>query len=154
LQRSAPGLIVEGRLGIIVAGKGPPQAALALATLPYVSGIRLPRAASAPRTGERAFDPAVVLETTGLSAWRALGATARAVRIAIIDSDFRSHEQALAKSAHYVDFTPLRSADLRPEPFPGEPGLIGHGTQCAKTILAAAPEANLTLVRIDPVSPY
>jgi hypothetical protein len=155
LQKSAPGLIVEGRLGVIVACKGPPQAATVLASLPYVSGIRLPRAASPPRKGERALDPTAVLEATGLSAWRAQGATGRRVRIAIIDPDFRGYERALAKPGlHYVDFTSLRNSDLRPEPFPGEPGAIGHGTACARTVLLAAPEADITLVRIDPVCPY
>jgi subtilisin family serine protease len=153
LQKSAPGLIVEGRLGVIVACKAPPAAAIVLAPFPYVSGIRLPRAASGPRIGERASDPAAVLEATGLSAWRARGATGRGVRIAVIDSDFRGHERVLAK-LHYVDFTSLRSADLRPEPFAGETGAIGHGTACAKIVLEAAPEADITLVRIDPASPY
>jgi subtilisin family serine protease len=154
LQKSAPGVIVEGRLGLIVACKGPPAAAPVLATLPYVSGVRLPHAASAPRVGDHAFDPAAVLEATGLAVWRARGATGRGVRIAVIDSDFRGQEALAGPQIHYVDFTTLRNADLKPEPFPGESSAIGHGTACARTVLEAAPEADITLVRIDPAGPY
>src|SRR5205814_1342770 len=45
LRRSAPGLVVEGRLGPIVTVLVAPASLAALAELPLVSTVRLPRAA-------------------------------------------------------------------------------------------------------------
>src|SRR2546421_1834637 len=53
-----------------------------------------------------------------------------------------------------VDVTAERSADLFPEPLLGDPKLLGHGTRCALAAALAAPEAELTLIRIDPAAPH
>ncbi|MBV9125465.1 MAG: S8/S53 family peptidase [Planctomycetes bacterium] len=42
---------------------------------------------------------------------------------------------------------------MQPDPYPSAKGL-GHGTQGALAVALAAPEADLTLIRIDPAAPY
>src|SRR5206468_11622631 len=44
------------------------------------------------------------------------------------------------------------NSDFLPDPQTGDDKAIGHGTHCALAAALAAPEAELTLVRIDPVS--
>src|SRR5262249_43062511 len=72
--------------------------------------------------------------------------------------DFRGYQQFVGKElpagTRLVDFTAARSPDVQPDPFPGSPEGIGHGTRCALAAALAAPEAGLTLIRIDPAAPY
>src|SRR5439155_9068674 len=54
----------------------------------------------------------------------------------------------------YVDFTAERNPTLLPDPFPGDAQGIGQGTQLAQALILAAPDAELTLIRVDPACPY
>jgi hypothetical protein len=80
------------------------------------------------------------------------------VRVAVIDGDFRGYQGLLGKQlpagTRYIDLTAERNPNLEPDPFPGEPNLLGHGTQCALAVLLAAPQVELTLIRIDPAAPH
>jgi hypothetical protein len=80
------------------------------------------------------------------------------VRVAVIDGDFRGYEKLKGKglpaTTRYVDFTAERNPTIVPDPFPGDPQGIGQGTQLAQALALAAPEASLTLIRIDPNSPH
>jgi hypothetical protein len=53
-----------------------------------------------------------------------------------------------------IDLTRERNDDLQPDAFPGDGKGLGHGVHMALAVLRAAPEVELTLVRIDPAAPY
>jgi hypothetical protein len=155
---SLPGVIVEGRLGPLVTVLVPnAKAALPLAALPEVAAVRLPRVAqSSHRAGEKEAVP--LLDRSGVAQLHKMGHRGRGTRLAVVSDDFRGWE-AMVKAGQFpedtrlVDFTRERNRDLQPDPFPPVAGL-GDGTRCALTVLRAAPEVQLTLVRIDPAAPY
>jgi hypothetical protein len=159
LRGTAPGLIVEGRLGPLVTVVAQPSQAVALAALPEVVGVRLPRVPlperpSTPADGVR-WQP--LLDASGAARLSALGRKGRGTRLAIVDSDFRGWQTLVGKGlppdTRLVDLTRERDADLLPESFPAGDG-PGSGTRRALTIARLAPEINLTLIRIDGASPY
>jgi hypothetical protein len=155
---SLPGVTVEGRLGPLVTVLVPnAKAALPLAALPEVAAVRLPRVAqSSRRAGEKEAVP--LLEASGAAQLHKMGHRGRGTRLAVVSDDFRGWD-ALVKAGRFsddtrlVDFTRERSRDLQPDPFPPAAGL-GDGTRCALTVLRAAPEVQLTLIRVDPAAPY
>lgn len=160
LARVSPGMVIEGRLGPLVTVRAQPQEALRLAGLDIVSTVRFPLPAQAQLqparltgTGNRE-----ALRAAGLERLHALGRQGLGVRLAVIDADFRGFEKfkgkGLPTGLHYVDLTAERNSSLLPDPFPGDPGTVGHGTQCALAAALAAPGADLTLIRIDPASPH
>jgi hypothetical protein len=161
LTQAAPSLIIEGWLGPVVTGVAQVGEARALAALPLVSVVRLPRA---PRVQVAAAlgikgDDALALRQTGLAAWHKRGLRGKGVRVAVIDSDFRGHEALvragrLPATTQLVDLTVFRNPSLLPDPLPEDGIKVGHGTHCALAVALAAPEAELTLVRIDPKTPY
>jgi hypothetical protein len=161
LQQAVPGLFIEGRLGQFVTALAPAGAAQALARLPAVSVVRL------PRPPQIAVDPVValkgedaqVLRDSGLAALHKAGLRGKGVRVAVLDSDFRGYQAQvkagkLPASTHLVDFTAHRNPVMQPEPYPDDGTTLGHGTHCALAVALAAPEADLTLIRIDPGSTY
>lgn len=160
LLSTTAGLLVEGRMGTIVTVLASPKAAAALANLPFVTSVRLPRPALASlRQGQEGkADNAAILKASGLEQLHQQGQKGRGVRVAVIDSDFRGYQQFLGKQlpirTRLFDFTAERNYSLEPDPIPGEPQGIGHGTQCALALALAAPEGDLTLVRVDPGAPY
>jgi hypothetical protein len=160
LRQAAPDLVLEGRLGTVVTGVAPPRAAARLAELPFVTAVRLPRPAlpalaTAPATNP---DLRAMFQASGLSSLFARGYRGRGVRIAIVDGDFRGYDRLKGKdlpaNLHYVDLTAERNPSLLPDPFPGDSTVLGPGTQAALAALRAAPEADLTLIRIDPAAPH
>jgi hypothetical protein len=159
LRRTAPGLVVEGRLGQIVTVLATPAQMPAVAELPLVSNVRLPRAAL-PETvsGEAPKDNRDVLRDSGVERLHQLGGKGRGVRVAVIGADFRGLTRFVGKQlpadTRYIDITAERSPDVRPDPFPGDANAVGHDTRAALAAALAAPEASLTLVRIDPAAPY
>jgi len=165
LLKAAPGLIVEGRLGPVVTAVARVGQSAALAALPAVSVVRLPRPAHVAVAGAVQFkaDNAAALRLSGLERLHQLGFRGKLrgepVRLAVIDSDFGGYE-ALVQSGklpagtRLVDLTTERNALLIPDPLPQEPSALGHGTQCALAAALAAPEAELSLIRIDPAAPY
>jgi hypothetical protein len=161
LRGTVPELLIEGQLGPVVSVVARPDQVLALAGVPTVTGIRLPRAARlelAPAAKDKE-DAAAVLRKSGLERLHQLGHKGRGTRIAIIDGDFQGW-QSMVKSGrlpaqiHLVDITAERSPDILPDPLPGDPSALGHGTRCALAASQAAPQAGLVLVRIDPAAPY
>jgi hypothetical protein len=159
LNRAAGGLVIEGRLESIVTVIAAPRSAASLARLPSVSTIRLPRSASSASTesstDQAAWDP---LRASGLDRLHTRGGRGQGVRLAIIDGDFRGYERflgrGLPRETGYIDMTAERNPLLEPDAFPGPPDAIGHGTQCALAAILAAPDARLTLIRVDPAAPY
>ena len=84
-----PGVVIEGRLGPVVAIKGPAGVAKDLASFVEIATVR--RAATAtrqppvPHTGTTVN----VWGTTGLGRLHQLGGRGKGVRVVVIDSDFR-----------------------------------------------------------------
>ncbi len=153
------GLIVEGRLGPLVSVVANPSQAPALAAVPEVIGVRLPRmpqpARPATAPGNTRWRP--LLDASGAARLQALGHNGRGTRLAVVDSDFRGWEalagKGLPAATRLFDLTRERNADLLPDPFPAGTG-PGAGTRRALTIARLAPEISLTLIRIDPAAPY
>src|SRR5260370_39663787 len=87
LQSAAPDVAVEGRLGPLVAVRGPVKQALALAALPNVSTVRLPRSGE-PRVlvpaGAKA-DSRAAPHAAGLDKLHGLGPRGQGPRRAIVD---------------------------------------------------------------------
>lgn len=160
LRQAAPTLVLEGRLGPIVTVVGASGDAARLAALPDVSVVRLPRAAvaSLQPAGLANLDFRDVRRVVGLDRLFERGYRGRGVRIGIVDGDFRGYERLRGKQlpakVRLVDFTAERNGSILPDPFPGDPAGIGTGTQAAVAALLAAPEADVTLIRIDPAAPH
>ena len=156
----APGLRVEGRLGQVVTAVLPAQSLAVLAESPVVASIRLPRAAAVQRAGglPSATVTRNLLLDSGLERLHNLGHRGRGIRVAILDSDFRGWAalagKQLPKGTRLVDLTAERSREVVADPMQGDPGELGLGTQAALGVALAAPQAELTLIRIDAASPY
>jgi hypothetical protein len=162
-----PGVVVEGRLGPLVTVQGVPKAiAGLLAGSDEVVTVRLPREARLAPPGPRGGGPAKwePVKASGLSRLHALGLRGRGTRIALVASDFHGWEtlknrkegKKLLPDPVFLDLTSERKRDLLGDPFPsgGKDVAQGHGTRCAAALLKAAPEAELTLIRIDSAAPY
>lgn len=158
LNQSAPSFFIEGQLGPVVTGTGPPFDIARLAALPQVSFVRLPppllldvATAGADSDNDKA------LRLTGLDKLHEKH-RGKGVRLAIVDTDFRGWESArkdgkLPKTTTLVDLTTERNPDIRAAAFAGDPEQLGHGTQCAIATALAAPDAKLVLMRIVAVAP-
>jgi hypothetical protein len=160
LITAAPGIVIEGRLGSIVAVVGSPKMAAALVNLPIVSAVRLPppSMSSLRSTATTEASNQELLRASGIARLHAQGKRGQGVRVAVIDGDFRGYEKLKGKglpaNTRYVDFTAERNATMLPDPYAGDPQGIGQGTQFAQALTLAAPEGSLTLIRVDPSSPY
>jgi hypothetical protein len=161
LQRAAPGLVIEGRLGPLVSVVARPNQAPALAALPEVAAVRLPRVARPPiepGAGEK-NEPPRALVASGVTELHRLGHRGKGTTLAVVADDFRGWQRRVADrqlpaSTRLVDLTRERNRDLEPDPFPGDPQQPGPGTLQAVAAMRAAPEAELVLVRVDPAAPY
>ncbi len=160
LQRAAPGLVIEGRLGTMLTVKVSLKSLMTLAQVPVVSGIREPRPAISQwaQTSQSRGDNVEAFRRIGLDALHTQGHRGRGIRAAVVDNDFRGWEQARNEKAlpnvRYVDLTAERNSSLQPDAFPEHNVLIGAGTQRALALALAAPEAEITLIRIDPAAPH
>jgi hypothetical protein len=150
-----PGMEIEGRVGPLVSVLGIPKAiAPLLAQKDEVVAIRLPRSGrirSVQQPPKAAADWSP-LRASGAADLHALGRKGKGTRLALIADDFAGWQQLKGKVS-LVDLTAERNRDLQPDPFPTKQG-EGFGTRCARSLLQAAPEAELTLVRIDATAPY
>lgn len=159
LERAAPSLVVEGRVGQVVAVRARPAELPRLAALQAVSTVRLPaRAESAVLSlPDEAGDPAKVLSESGLERLHKAGKRGQRVRVAVVDSDFRGWQGLVGKrlpaSTRLLDLTTERNPTLQPDPLPAGEDL-GSGVRLALGVLLAAPECDLTLVRVDPEAPH
>jgi hypothetical protein len=159
LARVAPNLAIEGRVGPLVTVSGPVNAALALAALPSVSTVRLPRSAQPRLLSDGKDDPKDVLSASGLENLHKLGHKGAKIKLAIIDGDFRGWQALVADKklpvgTRLVDLTAQRNNDLLPDPMPANDKSLGHGARAALAAATAAPNVELTLIRVDPASPY
>lgn len=159
IRTTAPGAVVEGRLGPLVTLVAAPAQAIALAALPEVLGVRLPPLPQPSRLAG-AFDKTrwqPLLDRSGAARLQAMGHNGRGTRLAVVDSDFRGWQALVGKElpqgTRLFDLTAERNPDMQPDPFPPGDG-PGNGTLRALTIARLAPEINLTLLRIPPDSPY
>jgi len=149
------GAFVEGVLGNTVSAQVRLRAVKQLAELPNVIGVRLPPSArlGIAETLPADFQPAKVLEQSGLAALHQRGHTGKGARLAIIDTDFRGWDtlvkaKKLPAATRLVDLTVERSPVLLPlPPLPGNE--IGHGAQVACAAAVAAPDAEIVLIRLD-----
>jgi hypothetical protein len=98
------------------------------------------------------------LKASGLLRLHTLGHRGNGIRVAVVDSDFRGWESLQNKQGNrdlrLVDLTAMRNPDLRGDPYPGDPKVPGHGTELARAVILAAPQASVVLVRIGADSPY
>ena len=158
IKGAAPGVVVEGRLGPLVTVRAALNQVKALAALPDVAAVRLPRAAR-PRLEAaetlQAWDPLVA---SGVAKLQAMNRKGRGTRVAVIDADFSGWRGLVGKQLPddtlLVDLTRERNDDAQPDPEPGDGKTLGHGVHMALAVLRAAPEAQIVLVRIDPAAPY
>ncbi len=177
--------VIEGLLDNLITVTVPESNQVyALARLPFVTSIRLPRTASVPllhpaaiepkqndnkeepkeKAQRDAFVPAQalanldLLKETRLDGLHAKGGVGTGVRVAIIDSDFGGWEKfvdkGLPKSTLYIDMTAERNRQIQPEPGTSAPGEIGHGVHCALAVRYAAPDAGIALIRVAPDAPH
>jgi hypothetical protein len=161
LIAGAPSLMIEGRTGPIVTGLARAGQAQGLAELGIVSTVRLahPARVTVDPALKVEGDNARALSQTGLERLHKATFRGRKVRVAVIDSDFTGYEELvkagrLPATTRYVDVTAERSYDLLPDLPEEEPKGPGHGARCALAVVLAAPEAELTLIRIDPAAPH
>jgi hypothetical protein len=156
LRRTAPGIALEGILGTLVTVTARPDQLAALAALPEVAGLRLPRSAQ-PVPFRPGADGLSSLVASGLERLHAPGYRGKGNRIAIVAADFAGWEapvgKGLPKETHLIDLTLERNENLEPDPFPAGAG-PGQGTLFAQAISAAAPESEIVLLRVDPAAPY
>jgi hypothetical protein len=159
LGGAAPGLVVEGRLGPLISVVANLNQAAALAALPEVTGVRLPRTPQPTRPPAAIDDTRwrPLLQASGAARLQALGQKGRGTQLAVVDSDFRGWEALVGKGlpgdTRLLDLTRERNSDMQPDP-PADGAGPGAGTLRALTIARLAPEINLTLIRIDPAAPY
>lgn len=151
-----PGVTIEGRLGPVVAIRGPAGVAKDLIVGTEIATVR--RAAAATRQPPVPTSPVVADATSrcGLSSL-APGFQGKSVRVAIIDTDFRGADRIVnydkSQSVTLVDLTASRNSDLQPDPY-AEGDAIGGGTKSALAARLAAPECNLVLIRVDRAAAY
>ncbi len=151
------GAVVEGRAGPIVAVLARVGQVPDLARLSRVSNIRLPRPGSPQGAIEAPKPNPAVMSGTRLDRLHQLGFRGKGVRVAVVAGDFSGLDayrgKGLPKDTRVIDLTAERNPSFEPDP-QAEPGnAIGHGTACALAVAAAAPDADLILIRIDPSSP-
>src|SRR5207248_1858435 len=134
------------------------NAAVDLADLPEVVAVRLPRPALSRQPFGARPGPADPLKASGVVRVHPMGHRGKGTRLAILDADFRGWQALVGKkrlpaNTRFIDVTAERNADLRPDPFPGDPDQAGSGTRTALTVMRVAPEVELTLVRVDASTP-
>ncbi|HVK13155.1 MAG TPA: S8 family serine peptidase [Gemmataceae bacterium] len=116
------------------------------------------------KDGELALPPKEIddnpVKQVGLDRLHAAGKTGQGARVVVLDTDFAGWKAALSRPGKgasrvakttFIDMTAERNRTVLPEPMPGE---FGRGTHAALAVRLAAPEAELTLVRVPADAPY
>jgi hypothetical protein len=156
LREAAPGAFIEGRVGPIVTARAKASQALTLAQVPGVSTLRLPVRGQSQVLAEPAESAPGVLGSTGLQALRAIPNKGMGLRIAVIDSDFRGAAGVIGKrlpaTTRYVDLGAECDPALIPASIAGDE--LGSGTRTALALVPYAPQAEFTLLRVDPDAPF
>ncbi|MFL5341765.1 MAG: hypothetical protein ACJ8F7_16595 [Gemmataceae bacterium] len=157
LRSTAPGATVEGQFGTVITVVAPVPRVPDLARSPAVLAVRLPRSGESPlRPLTEA--PADFLKNMRLNVLHRLGYRGQDVKIVVVAGDFGGWKKVvgnqLPAKTKLVDYTTQRNPDLLPDPMPSDDVGFGPGTVCALAVHAAAPDAELVLVRIDPAAPH
>jgi hypothetical protein len=159
LEVLVPGAFIEGQAGPLFSIRARTDLAPALARLPDVVNVRLPRPADPESLiGEGVAENQPLLQKTGLARLHAQGARGQGTRIGIIATDFRGFEKfvgrQLPKDLQWLDLTAECNPNLEPSPSTAGSDPVGHGTRCALAAALAAPSARLVLIRVDPDAPF
>jgi hypothetical protein len=158
LTAGVPDLVFEGRVGPLVTVLVAPVHAKALAALGEVLAVRTvtPARPGSQSPGGSAETWKPLFATSGLARLHDLNYRGKGSRVAIIDTDFSGWEalrgKTLPEATTLVDMTAQRNPQLQPDPEAGAGP--GPGTRRAVTVMRAAPEAELTLIRVDAAAPY
>jgi hypothetical protein len=156
LRRAAPDALIEGRIGSIVTVKTKARHALALATVPGVSTLRLPVRGQSQVIAPPADSLPGVLGSNALQFLRSVPHQGQGLRIAVLDSDFRGAASVIGKqlpgSTQVIDLGSETDPALRPASIAGTE--LGSGVRSAVAIARFAPRAEFTLLRIDPEAPF
>ncbi len=150
---------IEGRLGSLVTVNGLVGDVLKLAARNEVVGLRLPRLGrSRYQSLNPTNQPPTAVQYSGLVQLHDKGYRGKGARVAVIDSDFRGWEKAVAdrklpEKTRLLDLTRERNRTFEPDPFPADGAAPGFGTRNAMNTARAAPEAELILIRIDAGAP-
>jgi hypothetical protein len=157
LHAVAPNVAIEGRIGVIVTAYGPRGQALAIAGLPDVAAVRLPRSPRPFLTGEKLPEPAPLF-VVGKTSFNLADKLPPNYPVAIVDPDFRGwealQEKYPAARFRFIDLTRERNPDLKVEPYTFTTPGPGRGTQMAEALLRVTPSADLALICVDPEAPY
>ncbi len=153
---------LDGVIGNVASIRLPRASAVeTLALDPGVVGVRLPRQGTetvAVIAGGKGMSTANAIKAARLDELHKLGYTGAptervaGVKVVLIGSDFTGADRLigteLPKNTRIVDLT----TELTPELLPAkiDPIRMGTGTSAARVLAAAAPGAELILVRIDP----
>ena len=157
LRSAAENVSVEGLVGRVVTVRVARTADVAkLADVLEVRAIRLPRLGSSTVTPALAGVklPAVVdlLAQSRVDQLHRLGFRGAGQHVVLVGTDFAgvlAAGKALPAGVELVDVTAESSPDLLPDP--AAEG-TGAGTLAAQVVSAAAPEARLSLVRVNPAA--
>ncbi|MBX3400141.1 MAG: hypothetical protein KF873_15525 [Gemmataceae bacterium] len=145
LRLRVPKVAMEGVFGNFVVLRLPNAGDLVkIAEIPAVRTIRLPRMASAQPGGTEG-DLAAALRSGNVAALHAAGYRGAGARVVVLATEFAG---PLPAGAKLVDLT----AELSPTIEPAPAGLASRGGETARAVKAAAPDAQLVLVRIDPIA--
>lgn len=158
IQGTYPGSTLDGYIGNVVTVRLQRGAYVDhLAREAGVLSVRLPRQGAetiAFGAGAKGTTAADALKASRLDELHRLGYTGAGVKVVLIGTDFTGADKLvgtdLPRRTTIVDLTTELSPDLLP--FKPDPARAGTGTAAARALAAAAPGAELVLVRIDPGS--
>jgi hypothetical protein len=146
LQRLAEGALIEGIAGVVATIRVQKAIDLeALVKSPLVRSVRLPRlGGETAKSAEAASNE--FLKTSRLNELHEKGFRGAGVRAVVIASDFPDYATLLPKTVKFLDLTGEVNPSLSPLPVLR----IGSGTAAALAFVNAAPQSELTLIRVDP----
>lgn len=147
LRMKVPGTALEGVFGNFVVVRAPNAGNLqTIAQLPAVLSIRLPRlAADQPGAESNAAAVDAAVKAANVSALHAAGYRGAGTRVVVMATEY---DGVIPKGVKLLDLT----AELSPTVEPSPQGKGGRGTEAARAVHAAAPLAEITLVRLDPIA--
>ncbi|MGL6074272.1 MAG: hypothetical protein ACRC8S_08935 [Fimbriiglobus sp.] len=154
VRTCAEGVSVEGLVGLVMTARVSKTEDLTkLAELLEVKAVRLPRMASETASisvGASKTSPAEALAASRVAELHRLGHRGLGAKVVLIGTDFGGLPAAIGTDlparTKFVDLTAELSKELTALPL-GEK--LGAGTMAAKIAQATAPDASLTIVRID-----
>jgi hypothetical protein len=148
LQRLAEGAFVEGIVGLVATVRVQKAMDLdAIAKSRMVRTIRMPRVGGeTARTSDA--QPRDFLKVSNLNHLQGRGYLGAGVRGVIFASDFPDYASKLPRTVKFLDLT----GEVNPTIMPAPVLRVGSGTAAAVAFHEAAPQADLTLVRIDPAA--